>query len=83
MINTLVNFPNGISIQATHVSHIKLQSSLWLKDDLYVPSLNFNILSVSKLRNITSCSILFLADQCLIREKDGKGIGFAKQNKGL
>lgn len=64
--NVLVNLPNDIPVQVTHVCHIKLHNSIWLKDVLYVPSFNFNIVSVSRLLNTTNCSILFSADQCLI-----------------
>lgn len=64
--NTSVNLPNGASIQVSYTGHIKLQNSIWLKDVLYVPCFNFNIVSVSKLLSTNSCSIIFLADQCLV-----------------
>ncbi|XP_019173253.1 PREDICTED: uncharacterized protein LOC109168726 [Ipomoea nil] len=79
----LVNLPNGRHIAMEHVGNIKLNDDLWLRNVLHIPIFRFNIVSVTKLLQDSSYTLIFTSDQCLLREKHGKMTGFAKEEKGL
>lgn len=62
----MVNLPTGQSIPVTHIGNIKLTDDLWLENVLYIPSFNINIVSASKLTKDAACSLLVVADKCLL-----------------
>ncbi|XP_031099891.1 uncharacterized protein LOC116004069 [Ipomoea triloba] len=81
---TMVNMPNGDHAPVTHMGNIKLSEGFWLQNVLYIPAFSFNIVSASKLTKQTACSLIVMADKCLIQEGPGtKMIGFAREEKGL
>ena len=70
---------NGISSPIEGVGTISLSPSLLIFDVLFVPTLNCNILSVSKLTKSHSCVALFYPTHCFFQnidstEKIGSGI---------
>ena len=70
---------NGISSPIEGVGTISLSPSLSISDVLFVPKLNCNLLSVSKLTKSHSCAALFYTTHCFFqnihfKEKIGSGI---------
>ena len=63
-----VSLPNGTREPITHTDTIHLSDSLVLHDVLHVPSLRFNLLSVSSLLHRDHHSAHFLFDSCYIQE---------------
>lgn len=78
-----VSLPTGKSIPVEHIGSVKLNEKLWLKDVLHIPSFKFNLISVSKLLQDTSCNLIFTPGQCLIQDTLGKTVGSAKETDGL
>ncbi|KAK9714917.1 hypothetical protein RND81_06G130600 [Saponaria officinalis] len=68
-----INLPNG---QISYVSHIgthKLKNGLILKNVLFVPSFNHNLLSVQKLARDEGCVVTFYETMCGL-EKEHRGV---------
>ncbi|XP_019168860.1 PREDICTED: uncharacterized protein LOC109164767 [Ipomoea nil] len=80
---TVVNLPNGETVKVSHIGNIKLSENLWLKNVLCIPSFTFNIVSASKLAKHSNCSLLVMANECLIQDVHGMMTGFAKEENGL
>ncbi|XP_019171426.1 PREDICTED: uncharacterized protein LOC109166981 [Ipomoea nil] len=78
-----VSLPTGELVAIKHKGNIRLESNLWLKDVIHIPSFQFNILSMSKLLQDTSYNMVFTSGQCLIQEPLGMTVGLATQEKGL
>ncbi|XP_019153543.1 PREDICTED: uncharacterized protein LOC109150021 [Ipomoea nil] len=78
----MVNLPNGEAITVQHKGNIKLADGIWLQNALHIPEFKFNIVSVSKLLQNSSYSLIFDYGQCLLRNL-GKTTVFANEDKGL
>ena len=63
---------NGISSPIEGVGTISLSPSLLIFDVLFVPTLNCNILSVSKLTKSHSCVALFYPTHCFFQNIHSK-----------
>lgn len=57
-----VHLPNGQCITVTHIGNVELSNGLWLKEVLHIPSFQFNLISVSKLIQDTSCELVFMSE---------------------
>lgn len=82
--NWTILLPNNLRLQATHLGDIHLNDDLVLFDVLYVPSFQYNLLSVSKLSSSLKYEVLFTAENCLIQDSiTKKKIGSAEVKDGL
>ena len=61
-----VKLPNGVNAPITHIGTIQLAPNIVLNNVLYVPSFQFNLISVGKLTHDANCIITFLPNSCLI-----------------
>lgn len=78
-----VTLPNGTREQITHVGTVHISDVLILCDVLYVPSFQFNLLSVSSLLKRDKCSAHFYVYSCFLRDHTQAlmiGKGFLQQN---
>ncbi|XP_011069429.1 uncharacterized protein LOC105155256, partial [Sesamum indicum] len=66
--STLIYLPDGTSQSVTHKGNITLHSTLTLKDVLYVPRFQYNLLSVSKLCLHSSIAMKFYPSYCLLQD---------------
>ena len=63
-----VQLPNGDSTKVTHSGCSQLQGGEVVKNVLYVPELNFNLLSVAKLTRQLNCCAIFYPDFFLLQD---------------
>ncbi|CAN1266800.1 Retrovirus-related Pol polyprotein from transposon TNT 1-94 [Linum perenne] len=79
-----VTLPDGSCLSATNIGSVKLVNGIVLSRVLFVPGFSFNLLSVSRLTQDMSVSVVFCAQQCHILDLlSQKKIGTASQIKGL
>ncbi|KAL2238003.1 UNVERIFIED_CONTAM: hypothetical protein Sindi_0992000 [Sesamum indicum] len=62
------NFSDGTEHLVKKIGDIKLNNKITLKDTLYVPDLEFNLLSVSKLCKAFPIKIKFLESCCVVQD---------------
>lgn len=55
-----VRLPNGSSVVATMAGHIRLSDDLFLRDVLYLPAFNLNLVSIPKLTQGDRCQVLLM-----------------------
>ena len=67
-ISCVVELPNGETTMVTHIGSISFSATLTLSNVLCVPSLSFNLLSVSQLTKSCSCCLIFLSNFCFIQD---------------
>ncbi|GAA0175400.1 hypothetical protein LIER_28580 [Lithospermum erythrorhizon] len=60
--------PDGRVIRSTRQGTVMLSASLTLRDVLYVPNLNCNLISVSQLLAQHCCDILFTHNLCSVQD---------------
>ncbi|XP_020999433.1 uncharacterized protein LOC110281482 [Arachis duranensis] len=79
-----VIMPNGSKVVTTICGTIFFSASFYFTDVLYIPTFKYNLISISKAADALSCSFLFNAHDCEIRERlTLKTIGVADQKGGL
>ena len=64
----VVHLPTSQQVIATHSGTVKFTEFLHLEDVLYLPSFNFNLISISKLVSALNCKLTFLPNSCLIQD---------------
>jgi len=75
---------NGISSPIEGVGTISLSPFLLISDVLFVPILNCNLLSISKLTKSHSCVALFYPTHCFFQNIHSKEkIGIGREREGL
>lgn len=79
--NSTISLPDGTIKYVSHLVDIVLSSKLILKDVLYVPSLNYNFLSVARLAAADKLQFQFDSSQCLLQDPQTKTV-VAKGVKG-
>ena len=67
-VATFVQLPNGGKVIVTDIGTIQVTSSLLPENVLYVPTFNFNLISVSKLTKSLSCCLVFLSHYYFIQD---------------
>ena len=67
-VATFVQLPNGEKVIITDIGTIQVTSSLLPENVLYVPTFNFNLISVSKLTKSLSCCLVFLSHYYFIQD---------------
>jgi len=76
--------PNGEKAQILHVGSTFLGPSITLKDILYTPEFQFNLLSISKLTKQLSANVIFTPECCILRDQaKKKEVILGEENKGL
>lgn len=76
--------PNENIALATHIETIQLTKTLMLKNVLFVPAFQFNLIFVSKFCFDNSCLLKFLSTTCEFYDPStGKRIGLGKVINGL
>ncbi|MFS7957032.1 putative RNA-directed DNA polymerase [Helianthus anomalus] len=79
-----VTIPNGDAIPVKGRGDCTLKEGLELKDVLYVPSFNCNLLSVGRLTENLQCSITFFPQFCIMQKLHSRNlIGAGKQRGRL
>ena len=78
-----VGLPNGESVVATQSGSVRLSNNITLKNVLYVPKLNCNLLSVSQLTDDLHCIVQFNSYMCAIQDHTRELIGTGVRRDGL
>lgn len=66
--NSVLHLPNGNTTVVTHIGMVVITSQVILHNVICVPSFQYNLLSVSKLLNSTSMSVLFNKHVCPLQD---------------
>ncbi|RVW61843.1 hypothetical protein CK203_064367 [Vitis vinifera] len=83
LFECLVGLPNGESVVATQSGFVRLSNNITLKNVLYVPKLNCNLLSVSQLTDDLHCIVQFNSYMCAIQDHTRELIGTGVRRDGL
>lgn len=67
-LNSALHLPNGTTTSISHVGDIVLTSSVVLSEVLCVPSIQCNLISISKLTADSFASITFSKHNCLLQD---------------
>ncbi|XP_073280573.1 uncharacterized protein [Primulina huaijiensis] len=79
-----VGLPDGQYAAATKEGSVKLDENLELKNVLYVPRLNCNLISVSQLIDESDCIAQFTKNMCVFQDRTSRMlIGAGKRRDGL
>ena len=82
--NFKVKIADGSYANVAGKGPIPLSSNLTLKDVLHVPTLSYNLLSISKFTKDHNCTAHFYSSGCVFQDlTSGEMIGDAKQDDGL
>ncbi|XP_019190609.1 PREDICTED: uncharacterized protein LOC109185067 [Ipomoea nil] len=79
----LVKLPNGDTVKVTHIGQVRLHMNILLKNVLFIPSFQFNIISASKLTKESKYEIVMRTDSCTLQGHLGTVDGFASEKCGL
>ncbi|XP_074347150.1 uncharacterized protein LOC141685979 [Apium graveolens] len=77
-VNTTLHLPNGQLTSVTYVGVVELHNSIVLTDVLFVPSFQYNLISIPKLTQNAQYGISFTKDTCTLQDlslKRSKEIG--------
>ncbi|KAJ0021704.1 hypothetical protein Pint_31688 [Pistacia integerrima] len=81
---TTITNANDVSSSVIRVDTISFSLTLAIKDVLFVPSLNCNLLYVNQLTKSHNCITLFFSTHCVFQDIHTKEkIGNGRQNGGL
>lgn len=79
-----VGLPDGKKIVATKKGRVRLFENLYLKNVLYVPTLQCNLISVTQLIDDMHCCVQFASNMCVIQDRHTrKLIGTGERRDGL
>jgi len=79
-----VQLPNGNSTQVVMTGTVNLSPLITLRNVLYVPEFQFNLISVNQASKENSCRVLFTPDNCFFQAlSTGKLMGLGKAYQGL
>uniref|UniRef100_A0A803LQG4 GAG-pre-integrase domain-containing protein n=1 Tax=Chenopodium quinoa TaxID=63459 RepID=A0A803LQG4_CHEQI len=79
-----ITIPDGTEVQITHIGTVKLSPTILLRDVLYVPDFQFNLISVHKLSKDMKSNVIFTSDKCIIQDQVlKKEIVLGKLKSGL
>lgn len=79
-----VKLPNGDTIQVTHIEIVRLSSTFILEDILCIPTLTYNLVSISILTQNLRCCCIFLPIYCFIQDlQHWRTIGLGKKHGDL
>ena len=79
-----IGLSNGTYTMARGQGLVALEQAVELKNVLYVPRLNCNLVSISKLCKQLNCSVTYFDDICVIQDRTLRTlIGAGEQKKGV
>ena len=82
--HVIVRLLNGHTVTTTHASRVQFSQFLYLEDVLYIPSFQFDLISVSKLVSSLYCILTFMNDKCFIQDLQNlQRIGIVDMVEGL
>jgi len=61
-----VKLPIGHIVTTNHAGRVQFSQFLYLNDVLYIPTFQFNLISISKLLSCLPCNLTFMNDKCFI-----------------
>lgn len=62
-----VNLPNGEIAHVTHIGNCRITGTWEVKNVLFIPDFQYNLMSVSKVTRVLRCLVAFYPDFCLFR----------------
>jgi len=81
---TPICLPNGAHTLAEKQGTLALGENVSLKEVLYVPELNCNLLSVAKLCKDLKCAVTFVSESCVLQDRTSRTlIGVGEQRDGV
>ena len=84
IVHISVRLPNGDMAKVSHIGTVQVSPTLLLENMLCIPTFSFNLISISKLTQSSSCCCIFLSQFCLIQDlQHWKMIGLGKKQGGL
>ncbi|KNA02797.1 hypothetical protein SOVF_215280, partial [Spinacia oleracea] len=66
-LDNTITIPDGSKIKITHMGTVKVNEHITLKNVLFVPGFQFNLISVTKLCSDMNCSVVFTSDTCVLQ----------------
>lgn len=78
-----VTLPNGNVVMAQLAGDVIFSDVLILRNALFLPEFNINLVSISKLTKTTQCSCIFTDNTCSIQDSALRKIGLAELHIGL
>ena len=79
-----ITMPNGKKAQILCVGSMSLGAGIVLKDVLYTPEFQFNLLSINKVTKQLSANVVFTPDCCLLQDQIMKrAVILGKENQAL
>lgn len=79
-----IKIPNGDLLPITHQGTVEISKSLTLRNVLYAPKLEFNLISVSQLTRESDCFATFYRDRCMLQDlRDGRMMATGRVVQGL
>ena len=84
IVHISVRLPNGDMAKVSHIGTVQVSPTLLLDNVLCIPIFSFNLISISKLTQSSSCCCIFLSQFCIIQDLQlWKMIGLGKKQGGL
>ena len=77
-----VALPNGERVDVKLTGETKINEQISLKNVLYLPDFNCNLVSISKLARELNCSVVFLPHGCFVQDLTTKRVIAAGELKG-
>ena len=82
--HSVIKLPNNQKAEITHIGSLQLSNGLMLREVLYVPSFNHNLLSIHRLAHDNSCYVKFNPNDCqILRNIDNQVLGVGILENGL
>ncbi|KAL5560411.1 hypothetical protein UlMin_036622 [Ulmus minor] len=79
-VTSYVTLPNGQKVSIARIGTVRISSSLLLDKVLFVPSFQYNLISISALTKFSNCVLMFSADGCVIQDTT-RAIRIGKGNR--
>ena len=68
----IVSLPNGHNVAVTTIGSVQIKPNLILHNVLYIPSFNYNLLSVSQITKTINVSLIFNHTTCIFQGNNKK-----------
>ncbi|KAL2944617.1 Retrovirus-related Pol polyprotein from transposon RE2 [Bienertia sinuspersici] len=82
--NSKIHLPNGGTAEVTHVGEVELKNGLKLKNVIYAPHFQHNLISVQKLSQQEDCEVIFTQEHCMIKDRSSPYVlGVGRMVKGV
>ena len=82
--HSTLKLPDGTGHLITHIGTVTLSPTLCLKNVLFVPTFQFNLISISELVKTRTFFVFFSNDECVFQDMlSKKKIGLGRLHEGL